>query len=37
MTWSDIGIALWPVLIFALLWIGLRQFNKQDRKPRPGE
>ena len=36
MTWNDVGVALWPVLIVGLLWLGLRQLSKQDR-PKPGE
>jgi hypothetical protein len=37
MTWNDVGVALWPVLIVGLLWLGLCQFTKQDRRPHAGE
>lgn len=37
MTWNEIGTALWPVLIVGLLWLGVRQLRREDRRPKAGE
>jgi hypothetical protein len=37
MTWNEIGIAFWPVLMVGLLWLGVQWFRREDRHPKPGE
>jgi hypothetical protein len=36
-TWNEIGIALWPVLMVGLLWFGVQRLRRQDRRPKAGE
>jgi hypothetical protein len=32
LTWKDIGIAVWPIVMVGLFWFGVRHFRKDDRR-----
>jgi hypothetical protein len=37
MTWNEIGVALWPVFMVGLLWLGVQRVRRSDRRSRAGE